>query len=489
MNGYFAALHQRLTHLYAAPCSCPQCQSKPTQTATLNNKNQKRFKKILKAAEIAFKKLHQRQGYKPEDLAEVPEYLQLIQDTASLLSAPIADNVMPATMAQALKSDAFLFGGMKVHAQLFQAGTMLLHPDGSRKTYNQLRQELDTLNTTYNQHHLQAEYLFATTAAQSAARWAALETDTERYLLQYRTAGDSRVRDSHTALNRVTLPATHTFWSSYYPPNGWRCRCLAIEVRAKDHPATDSATAIADGEKATTQIGKNGKNSLEIFRFNPGKDKRLFPPAHPLYPKNCNGEKLNLSGLIGAAQWLLDAEEEKCKAKKVVEKLKNATHKQLIKQRQKEYESYKSDELYKDVRFNTNNGGLMATHVLHNFDKATGKYEIAARNSLFKSGDKVILEKENLKKGEIEHKGTKKIDGYYNNKSFDLGTVLSLGKYTVKNKLQHAMDKNAEVAIIYFPEKSLYSKRVIADGLSLFRKFRNYSFHEIVIIAGDDVIK
>ncbi|WP_318580777.1 hypothetical protein [Flavobacterium columnare] len=41
---------------------------------------------------------------------------------------------------------------------------------------------------------------------------------------------------------------------------------------------SNSKQAIAKGEKATTEIGKSGKNTLEMFRFNPGIDKKLMPP-------------------------------------------------------------------------------------------------------------------------------------------------------------------------------------------------------------------
>ena len=48
-----------------------------------------------------------------------------------------------------------------------------------------------------------------------------------------------------------------------------------------DYKVSDSKKAIEQGNLATSQIGKDGKNKLEIFRFNPGKDKVIFPPTHP----------------------------------------------------------------------------------------------------------------------------------------------------------------------------------------------------------------
>lgn len=128
---------------------------------------------------------------------------------------------------------------------------------------------------------MEAEYRFAKTSATSAGRWAAIEADGDAFNLQYRTAGDDRVRDSHAALDMITLPPSDPFWSSFSFPNGWRCRCSYVQVRKSKYPLSDSAEAIRLAEEATTQIDKDGKNRLEIFRFNPGKDKVIFPPHHP----------------------------------------------------------------------------------------------------------------------------------------------------------------------------------------------------------------
>ena len=111
-----------------------------------------------------------------------------------------------------------------------------------------------------------------------ADKWSNFSDD---YNLQYRTAGDERVRDSHDKLRDTTLPKNDAFWDSFYPPNGWRCRCTVVEVLPEDYKVSDSKKAKEQGELATSQIGKDGKNKLEIFRFNPGKQKVVFPPSHP----------------------------------------------------------------------------------------------------------------------------------------------------------------------------------------------------------------
>ncbi|MFV0505598.1 MAG: hypothetical protein ACK5L5_02640, partial [Bacteroidales bacterium] len=84
-------------------------------------------------------------------------------------------------------------------------------------------------------------------------------------------------------------------------------------------PLSNSNKAAEIGKETSTQIGKNGKNKLEMFRYNPAKARKLFPPKNSYMPRHCDGAKLNLTGLIGIAQIVLNHENERCKAKKAIE--------------------------------------------------------------------------------------------------------------------------------------------------------------------------
>ena len=77
------------------------------------------------------------------------------------------------------------------------------------------------------------------------------------------------------------------------PPNGWRCRCNVVQVRVNRYPISDSATANDLGNKATYTIGANGKNTAEMFRFNPGKQETIFPAHHPYLKDKEVTKKLN----------------------------------------------------------------------------------------------------------------------------------------------------------------------------------------------------
>jgi SPP1 gp7 family putative phage head morphogenesis protein len=237
-----------------------------------------KIKPLLTAVEKAFKQLHTKGSYKPQDLAKTAEYKNLITGTSTILNGAIADNDIPEAMFNSLKEDVFVFSGLKTHAQLAEASKLLLTPEGKIKSFSIFSNDVQSIKENYNQKYLDAEYQFAVSSAQSAGNWAGLTTD---YDLQYRTAGDDRVRDSHDKLRDTTLPQDDAFWISYYPPNGWRCRCTAVQVRKGKYDVSDSKKAITEGEKATTQIDKNGQNKLAIFRFNPGIQKVVFPPSHP----------------------------------------------------------------------------------------------------------------------------------------------------------------------------------------------------------------
>ena len=270
---YFGAMHQSLSLQYA-PCDCEACQEAKLSSA---QEPPKKPLDLTKVAKKAFDQLHKRGSYRPEDLMKYKAYRDLITATAEVFNTAIPHEV-PDEMRTYLERDVFIFSGLKTHTQLTEARSKLKDDQGNIRSYYQFEQEILKLNNTYNRNYLEAEYQFAVQSTQSAANWANLQEDTSRYWLEYRTAGDERVRQSHAALAGICLPKDDAFWTEYYPPNGWRCRCTAVEVLARENTKSNPETAKKAGEEATTQIGKSGKNKLEMFRFNPGQEKKVFPP-------------------------------------------------------------------------------------------------------------------------------------------------------------------------------------------------------------------
>jgi SPP1 gp7 family putative phage head morphogenesis protein len=252
---------------------------------TLGDEPSKKGKKIKhKTINDAYEALHKSKKATAK-LLKQPKVAALVRETAAYfnegLAIGIKDNEVPEKMLKALQDNVYYFSALKTHAQLKEASTLLLNKNGEIKPFKTFLNDVKNIDKQYNENYLEAEYSFAIDSATAAAKWQSYVEDADRYNLQYRTANDSKVRASHQTLNNITLPITDGFWNSYYPPNGWRCRCRAVRVLKDSFEQSNSADAQKLGEKATTAIGADGKNKLEMFRFNPGKQQVIFPPKHP----------------------------------------------------------------------------------------------------------------------------------------------------------------------------------------------------------------
>lgn len=195
-------------------------------------------------------------------------------DTAIQTALP---HNVPATLKYALENNAFVFSGFKTFHALREIGLSLLDDNGAIKPFQKFLEDVKSIDATYSRNYLNAEYNQALAASQMAARWNDFQQDGDRYNLQYRTAGDNRVREEHAILHGITLPPSDPFWEHYFPPNGWNCRCTAVQVRKNKYPTSNSEDAINRG-KACTDGPKRA-----MFRFNPGKTLKLFPDKHPYY--------------------------------------------------------------------------------------------------------------------------------------------------------------------------------------------------------------
>jgi phage putative head morphogenesis protein, SPP1 gp7 family len=234
--------------------------------------------------------LHKQKDFKPEMLSQAKP-AALIKQTFNALQTPLKQCLIkreiPEEFTKHLEEDIFIFSGFKTYHEINEASRLLKGDDGVFKSFEKFAQDIAGINSKYNRQYLNAEYNFATSSVLMAVKWKDAEENADRNDLQYRTANDGLVREEHAALHNTTLPFDDPFWDSYYPPNGWNCRCTAVEVRKGKYPLSDSEAAQAAGEKATTHISKDGSNKSAIFRFNPGKTEKVFPPKHPYLPKGC----------------------------------------------------------------------------------------------------------------------------------------------------------------------------------------------------------
>ena len=272
MSPFYKGLHHALTSLYG-------------DSFNLSSDN-KIFEKVSAAFESVTKWLHRKKDFQPEMLTE-KEPQTLINETFNVLKTPLEnlsiEQDIPEELTRALEDNIFHFSGFKTYHELKEASLLLKDEKGGFKSFDKFAQDVKRINERYNRNYLNAEYEFAVSSSQMAVKWKDYEKDGDRYNLQYRTAADDRVREEHAALHGITLPPSDKFWDKYYPPNGWRCRCTVVQVRKGKYDESDSDDACNAGEKATTHIDKNGSNKAAIFRFNPGKQEKIFPPKHPYY--------------------------------------------------------------------------------------------------------------------------------------------------------------------------------------------------------------
>lgn len=262
----------------------------------------------------------------------------------------------------------------------------MLTPNGDIKPFSTFLNDVKAINDRYNHNYLRAEYQQAVAASQMAVRWHEFEKDGDRYDLQYRTANDSRVREEHAILHNTTLPASDPFWDSFLPPNGWGCRCTAVQVRKGKYPTSDPELAMRRGQNCTDGAKR------KIFRFNPGKAMRLYPEQHPYFPKGCGScpRKLNLA---------FDPKRQICIACAELSRLKRIIVNRL------KYNRLKKDKNYRDVEFDEMTGGVKATHKGHSVQDADNTetffgnmkpadLECECQNLLFKWGHTAVLRDE-----------------------------------------------------------------------------------------------
>jgi len=277
-KGYYLALGKALASLYGPG------------SLRLAGGDKDLFTFDASVVDNAIEALHRAGRFRPEILG-TQAGRALIGENHRVLSEAIDKGVkkaeshglrheIPAELTAALKDNAFIFSGFKAYHTFAEAGTSLVNEHGGIVPLDTFKQ---TAGDVFKRHNLNltSEYNFAISSAQMASKWNDIEADGDRYDLQYRTAGDDKVRESHAAMNGTTLPPSDPFWQEFYPPNDWGCRCTAEQVLKDKYPRTDSRMAIDRGDSATSN------DKQKIFRFNAGAEKKTFPDKHPYFPKGC----------------------------------------------------------------------------------------------------------------------------------------------------------------------------------------------------------
>lgn len=278
--------------------------------------------------------LHKRRRLTPAMLSE-PEAVKFIEQMTAGFNSAVDKSIRQVPIddisRRRLQESNYIFSGIKTFHELNEAFPSLLDEEGNIKPFERFLNDVQSINDTYNGSYLRTEYNFARNSALMAAKWKEFEASGDRYHLQYRTAGDERVRASHQRLQGITLPITSRFWDDYLPPNGYGCRCDVVQVRKGKYPLSDEQEALNLASQATA-----GKHQ-EMMKFNPGKEMTTFP-AYNAYTRSICKSCKNRPGNISLAADIPD--NELCAACKIVCEMRNS-----LKRQRKEIKEWASENL------------------------------------------------------------------------------------------------------------------------------------------------
>jgi SPP1 gp7 family putative phage head morphogenesis protein len=179
------------------------------------------------------------------------------------------------TLLQELRMNIYHFSAAKTYQQVRDINALLVKYKVRKDLF---LKNASTVFKDYNKVWMATEYDTAISSALMSRNWQRIEKSKQSLpYLEYHTVGDSLVRPTHAALDGITRKVGDAFWDTYYPPNGWRCRCSTLQ-----HDDVEQITSLKDF-KAPDDVP-------DLFKFNPGKDGMIFSEKHP-YFKVAKGDK------------------------------------------------------------------------------------------------------------------------------------------------------------------------------------------------------
>lgn len=402
------------------------------------------------------------------DILREPEVEGFIQTHADILDSTFAKAEMSDSMRENLQRSDYIFSGFKTFHEINESYSLLLDENGNKKSFNQFLNDVKKIDQNYNERYLRAEYNFASASSDMAAKWEKFAQDEDEYYLQYRTANDGAVRPEHAALHDVTLPASDSFWDSYYPPNGWNCRCTVVQVLRYMHEPTPHNEAMQRGAKALANDKKG------MFNFNPGKQQKTFPDYNPYTISKCKGcTKANIKLYSGnpenpqcqSCSVLINNAKEKSKAKQTIDEALKELHELKGKGYRSKLKEITEMKIFKEYDGSKNifyTGGEGSEDFLNQLNAAKKAVKLGYTAYILpnprgtRSGDLILVR-----------------NNYY--AAYDLKTIS--GNNSVGNRLEESV---GQVRNVLLNMNTSYKPRSLA--LEIRRHFEHYSEAENVLI-------
>ena len=174
-----------------------------------------------------------------------------------------------AEMLTRITRDVWHFSAAKNYQELRDLTLALRDENGKLRKFSEFKEIAGNIIDKYNVTWIKTEYDFAVAASQSAARWTEFEKEADIIPnLKYQTVGDEHVRASHQVLDGIIRPINDSFWATHYPPNGWGCRCEAVQ-------------SLEGYGKVTEKIPN--VEIPNLFKTNLAKTGLIYPKNHPYY--------------------------------------------------------------------------------------------------------------------------------------------------------------------------------------------------------------
>ncbi|KIX14972.1 phage minor head protein [Dethiosulfatarculus sandiegensis] len=148
-------------------------------------------------------------------------------------------------LSDAARARAFAVSGLARRSQVETIHTALHQALEKGETLAQFKKRLRPLMerkgwTGKKAWRIENIYRTNMQSAYQAGRFAQMKaTAKRRPYWRYVAVKDSRTRPTHSALNGKVFPHDHGFWDTWYPPNGFQCRCTVQTLSKRQVEAKD----------------------------------------------------------------------------------------------------------------------------------------------------------------------------------------------------------------------------------------------------------
>lgn len=136
-------------------------------------------------------------------------------------------------LADGVRGQVFTVAGLARQDQLETAHEALRRALAEGTTFEAFKADLGAIMKKRGWEAYRADNIFRTNiqTAYNVGRYREMsEAKKQRPYWRYSAVNDSRTRPTHAALDGKVFPADHPFWDTFFPPNGYRCRCSAVSL-------------------------------------------------------------------------------------------------------------------------------------------------------------------------------------------------------------------------------------------------------------------